>query len=431
MSCAATQTLASDDDFSLCKVRRGILISGGWTCQNRGDWALGDAALENLRRADYGGPRLLQAFHGEVDWPISESYDPITMWKKTRPQRHKLLSFGFRSLYYRAQKADMRNHLDAARQRLERGGAEGTPVLWITGGGVMNDVASHGPFTSRLGLVAADQGWDVVMTGQTVGPFRTESFRSQFDEFARRCKFLSVRDPDSFEYLSGVHGVGVEPVRSLDDVFTMTPLASNREALCKELYNQLGDRTPHGPFVLFTAHQQGGTDKGIDWTSVFEAVDRVRTMGPEVVVVTFAGHHEVADPEQQRLVAERDGVHFVDHTVTVRGLRLLCAEAELVVTTRFHGQVFAFQAGTPAVCPYSGQYYRSKSFRLMEEWGLAAQALDVSGGWEPLADGVASALEQRDQLAATLATHRPDAVGRLNPMLSSYFTPESGSVSCQ
>jgi len=395
--------------------RRGVLVSGGWTCANRGDWALGEAAIENLRRAHYPGRVLLQAFHDEVDWPIAEPHDPIAMWSKRRPRRHKALSFGVRRLYYRAQRADIVRHLRDARSRF----ADQTdpPLLWITGGGIMNDVASHGRFTSRLGLIAADEGWEVVMTGQTVGPFKQADSKQQFEDFARQCTYLSVRDPDSFEYVSSISGLRAKPRRVLDDVFTMLPPSGGRD----ELERLLPCPIPEGPFIAVTVHQQGGTSISADWDAILAGCDRALDAGLGVVLVTFAGNPEPADEIQRRYADSRERAVFVDHTVSVPALRLLCAHAEFVITTRFHGLVFSFHAGTPAIGTYAGQYYKFKSYRIMEEWGLADLAIDISGGWGGLPDLVDTVRQDTAVWRRTLQEHRPEAVGQINTMLTEHL----------
>lgn len=395
--------------------RRGVLVSGGWTCCNRGDWALGEAALESLRRAGYPGRVLLQAFHGNVDWPIAEAHEPITMWAESRPRRHKLLSFGLRPLYYRAQRADIVRHLRDARSRFAD--QADPPLLWITGGGVMNDVASHGRFTSRLGLVAADEGWDVVMTGQTVGPFRQPDTKRQFEDFARACSFLSVRDPDSYEYMQTIPGLRTTPRRVLDDVFCMRPPEGDRA----ELDRLLPAPIPEGPFVPVTVHQQGGTSASADWDAIFGACDRLLDAGLGVVLVTFAGIPEPADAIQREYAATRERAVFIDHTASVPALRLLCALAEFVITTRFHGLVFAFHAGTPAVGTYAGQYYKHKTFRIMEEWGLADLALNIADGWGGLGDLVDAARRDTAAWRQRLRDHRPESVGRVNLMLTEHL----------
>lgn len=394
---------------------RGILLTGGWTCSNRGDWALGEAALENLRRVDYPGRVLLQSFHPEVDWPIAEEHNKIAMWKRGRPKRHKLLSLGLRPLYYRAQRADMVKHLREARAAFA--GAPGKPILWLTGGGIMNDVASHGRFSARLGVVASDEGWDVVMTGQTVGPFRKDESKRQFEDFARRCAFLSVRDPDSFDYVRTIERLRVEPQRVLDDVFNMEPPEGDRA----ELERLLGQQLPAHRFVAVTVHLHRGTDAGADWDAVFRCCDRLTERGLGVVLVTFAGHPEPADPGQSRFAETRDKVIFVDHKVSVPALRLLCKHAEFTVSTRFHGLVFSFHAGTPAVCIYAGSYYRSKSFRLMEQWGVPDLAVDIAEGWGALQPAVDRVAGDPEAYRRTLARHRPDEVGCVNRVIPEFL----------
>jgi len=400
--------------------QRGILISGGYSCANRGDWALGASAIQALERSDLEAPTLLQVFEPTDDVPIEERCETIAMWRPWRKRWHRVGSLGSRNRYYRLQIADMRRHLSEARSRLEAKGAKGSPILWICGGGVMNDVASHGPFTARLGSVAASEGWEVVMTGQTIGPVRSERFREGLDAFLRVCSWLGVRDVDSLEQLEAMSDLPATPVRALDDVFYMRPAAPGFPDPDR-FARSTGIAPPTTPYVLLTLHAQGGTSAPIGWAEVAETVEEIARTGRRVMLVNFAGHPTPEDRDMDALRAAHPAIALLPWSTDVPSLRELAANADLVVSTRFHGLVFALHAGTPAVTTHAGSYYRTKTWRLMEEWGLERFAADVSEGWSEVPGMVREALASLPEMRDTIRGRRPEEVGTLHPMLRSRF----------
>ncbi|MCA9285585.1 MAG: polysaccharide pyruvyl transferase family protein, partial [Phycisphaerales bacterium] len=297
-------------------------------------------------------------------------------------------------------------------------GARGKPLLWTIGGGIMNDTVAHGPFTVRMGRIAHEEGWEIVMTGETIGPIVSERFRDDFADFARRCTYLSVRDPESYEYIQGIDGLSCTPHRALDDVFYtegVPPGFGDPERFRREA----GCPPPSEPFVLMTVHRQGGNSIPLDFDAIFKAADAVRETGRSVVFVNFSGHEEAEDDVIGDWAQGRDRATYIRERIRVRSIRELATSADLVVSTRFHGQVFALHAGVPVICPYSGTYYRSKSFRLQQEWGLEPLALDVAQGWGSLSDLCIDALSNLADLRSTVARHRPPEVGGLNPFVAS------------
>ncbi|MGA0285505.1 MAG: polysaccharide pyruvyl transferase family protein [Phycisphaerales bacterium] len=400
--------------------RRGILVSGGYSCANRGDWALGASAVQAIQRSDLESPTLLQVFEPTDDVPIEERCETIAMWPSWRKRWHRVGSLGSRNRYYRLQIADMRRHLDDARRRLEGKGAQGTPILWICGGGVMNDVASHGPFTARLGTIAAEEGWEVLMTGQTIGPVRTPRFREGLEAFLRSCRWIGVRDVDSLEQLQAMDGLSAEPVRRLDDVFYMRPIASGF-ADPDRYQRSTGMPPPATPFVLLTLHAQGGTSAPIGWPEVSRTIEEIERTGRRVVLVNFAGHATPEDRDMAALRSAHPDVALLPWSTDVPSLRELAASADLVVSTRFHGLVFALHAGTPAVTTHAGSYYRTKTWRLMEEWGLERFAADVSEGWSEVPGLVREALGSLEEMREVVRLRRPDEIGTLQPMLVAHL----------
>lgn len=258
------------------------------------------------------------------------------------------------------------------------------------------------------------------MTGQTIGPVRSERFREGLEAFLRICSWLGVRDVDSLEQLEAMEGLQATPVRALDDVFYMRPPAPDFPDPAR-FERSAGVPVPSAPYVLLTLHAQGGTSAPIGWEEVAETVREIERSGRRVILVNFAGHPTPEDRDMEALRAAHPTIALLPWSTDVPSLRELAANADLVVTTRFHGIVFALHAGTPAVTTHAGSYYRTKTWRLMEEWGLERFAVDVADGWADVPARVREALASLSEMRDTVRRHRPAEVGTLHPMLRAHL----------
>lgn len=395
-----------------------VLLTGGYTCRNRGDWALAESALQSVRRAGLPARILTQVFKPTGEPPIDEPLDVIAITDESGPRRQKLMSLGLKPLYYAAQARDMRRHLREAKRRLHDAGAVGDPLLWYVGGGYMNDVIAHGPYSTRLGLVALDEGYRVILTGQTIGPYRTPRFQSQIEEFLRRVDFLSVRDPESLERVNAIQGLRCEPQLRLDDAFYLDTLTMSTDELRRAVLEQQGVTLPER-WVFFTAHRQGGTDTPPAFDAMAQVAREAITKGYGAVFVSMFGHPTPEDEPLLRIVQELgENAHYVDWRATVPMIRALTRDASLIVSTRLHALIFGLHAGTPGMCLYSGEYYRAKAFRTVERWGMSELALDVSKDAESIVPIAIDALERESELREVIAQRRPPETGKPNPAIA-------------
>ena len=143
--------------------------------------------------------------------------------------------------------------------------------------------------------------------------------------------------------------------------------------------------------------------------------------GAHVVVASFWGYLHPSDREVAAAV-RRAGALWVDHRATTPEVRALASLAEMVVSTRLHGLVFAFAAGVPGVCLYAGQYYQDKSLGLAREWGQADWAVDIATEYKSLPARVASAWRNRSVMAQSLTSHSDGRLGQLDPVFDLFRT---------
>ena len=208
-----------------------ILLSGGFNCHNRGDWALCSASLESLRRCNIPNQTLVQLFLPIADPPIDDEFEAAFVMSKWDRLRHRFGSLGNRTRYVRLQKKSIVRHLRSVRNDFLRRNCGADPILWFTGGGYLNDVASHGRFSTRVGLAAIDEGYRVVFTGQTIGPFAEPAFEADVKLLLRRADWVGVRDEASLVRVQAFGQLKCEPVRTHDNVMDMLPQPLSREQL--------------------------------------------------------------------------------------------------------------------------------------------------------------------------------------------------------
>lgn len=391
-----------------------ILISGGFNCSNRGDWALCSSALESLTRCGLPTRALVQMFVPIHDPPIDETFEPAYVMTHWDQKVHKFGSLGSYQRYLKLQKRTMQRHLREVADTFRQWSPGATPIIWFTGGGYMNDVASHGKFTTRLGLAAIEEGYRVVLTGQTIGPFQDPAFERDAGDFLRRADWVGVRDEASLERMHKLGNLKRAPVRTHDNVFDMLPQTMTREQLRDRLRKRLGVTLPDR-WVLMTFHKQDSTKIAPNIDAIEKTCRALKAEGVNVVVASFWGYAHEGDAAIASAV-QRGGGTWVDHRVTTPEVRALASLADLMISTRLHGLVFAFAAGVPGVCLYAGQYYRDKSYGLAKEWGQAEWAIDIATQYHELPERAIKAWHEREAMLRSLAMHRDPKLSELDPV---------------
>ncbi len=394
-----------------------ILLSGGYNCSNRGDWALCSAALESLERSRLPHHTLVQLFAPIEDPPVEDQFETAVVMSRREQLWHRLGSLGSYRRYLALQRKSILRHLRETKDHFRRVAPGQQPILWFTGGGYMNDVASHGRFSTRMGLLAHDEGYRIVLTGQTIGPFRDSAFENDLRALLQVADWIGVRDDASLERVRAIDGLNVAPVRTHDNVFDMAPISWSRRQL-QESLARLHVRLPER-WVLMTFHQQNSTTIAPNARSIGEACRELQGAGVPVVVTSFWGYEHAADPAVASAVRNA-GATWIDHRVNTPELRALAAQSELMVSTRLHGLIFAYAAGVPGVCLYAGQYYRDKALGLATDWGQDRWAIDTSTDYERLPELVLCAWQQRDEMVKALKQHADPHLGKLDPVFQQF-----------
>lgn len=222
---------------------------------------------------------------------------------------------------------------------------ENCDVVWLVGGGNLTSLFPQYLY-HRLAIVAAGRIMRkiVIATGQTLGPFDREDLKI-FRTVVRLFSFLGLRDrADSVaEAISaGCHGIVTH-----DDAYFLPYEASSMSGA--------------GQFSVGLAMR--------DWDGL-AAVDRCRRLLSSLstpYVLRLIPHIVSRSNELDTAFMSR---HFVGEAyeysyLTRRGtidreVKALTATLDCLITTRYHGGVFAASLGIPCLGIYSGEYYKRK-----------------------------------------------------------------------
>ncbi|HVO11058.1 MAG TPA: polysaccharide pyruvyl transferase family protein [Vicinamibacteria bacterium] len=285
--------------------------------------------------------------------------------------------------------------------------------LLVCGGG--NLCATWpGKLLERAALVhaAADLGRPAVVVGQTLGPALKPRQASLLGAALARARLVGVREAASAE-LALALGVPRAALRlQLDDAFFLEPLpAAGRPGIPGE----------GGRFVLVTldpslaaaAGEPGLIALASQLDSLAEALSVELVFLPHVT-----GAEAEARGEGDLAVAERLSGMLrtplaLAGPLSPREAVWLIGRATLVVSSRYHGVVFASAAGVPSLGVYADAYTRVKLKGALAHAGLSAWALDL--GRAARGELLTAGLElwyRRDQVRSRLAALREEQGAR-------------------
>jgi polysaccharide pyruvyl transferase WcaK-like protein len=250
--------------------------------------------------------------------------------------------------------------------------------LIVSGGG---NLCSTWPdkILERAALIhcARDSGRPAVVLGQTLGPDLYPRESTLLGAALRRADFVGVRDRPSAD-LARRLGVSAERVHlQFDDTFLLEPRAvederarplreAERRFILVSLDASLG-AVGNERFLESLAGQLEALATAIDGHIVF--VSHVRGSAvPEGFSDEAVG---------RRLTELIQAPVWIPEIWRPDEVRWLTARAALVVSTRYHGIVFANAAGTPAIGIYSDRYTRVKLQGALEHMGLVRWSLSL------------------------------------------------------
>ncbi len=216
-------------------------------------------------------------------------------------------------------------------------------VLLQGGGGLLQDRTSWRSPLYYLGLLrmARLRGVRSMVFAQGVGPLSRAPLRWLAGRELRRCAAITVRDPQSVEFVTSVAGGTPPPVLVADPALLLAPTPG----VVDDQLRQAG-ADPGVPRVLLVLRQWPGVEPAVEAYREL-VVHLAERRGLEVVVVPF---QEPDDREASRAVAAaHPRAHLLAGLTTPSDLVAQVAAASLVVSMRLHGIIFAASQAVPAV----------------------------------------------------------------------------------
>lgn len=251
-------------------------------------------------------------------------------------------------------------------------------ALIVSGGG---NLCSTWPskILERVALIhcARDLGKPAVVLGQTLGPNLTTRESALLAGALQRAQLVSVREHSSRELALALQ-VPAERVRlQYDDAFFLEPQAvtDNRAGFLKEHAR---------PWIVLTLDASlGGIANQQRLEGLAAQLDALAAAtGGALVFVPHVGGADVpeafADPTVGRRLADmmRTPLHLIDPWQP-REVLWLIGQAALVISTRYHGLVFATASAVPALGIYSDDYTRVKLQGAMGHGEHSSWTLDL------------------------------------------------------
>ena len=405
-----------------------VVCTGGWSGGNLGDWAIVRADLVGLKNSRLPLRAVCHKWTPGGTDSIEEDVHYAFSFGKHHRLLRGLISLGDADRYDRRQRRELERFLQQLRERYHTDPVR-EPVLWIAGGGYLNDQVGHVQTTLRIVESAEKLGWTTISTGNTLGPFANEFYQQRMLACLSRCSWLQVRDRPSLEMLerSGAE-FPQPPMLARDDAFYDHPPPRTVTEINERYGLSLGQR-----FAFLSIHAQPCTDVALDYEIARDAVRLLLTRDTEVLLVPMCGYKA---EEVDNAVCFRESfgdapVHVMPYSAKVEDLRALAARAALVVSTRFHALVFALAAGVPAIGAYRGDYYAAKSRDLLVDWQTSELALPYSGSSPPnFLQAIRQVLANEEAYRETLGRQCQALAQEQNPVWE-WFRTYAGPASAE
>jgi len=238
-------------------------------------------------------------------------------------------------------------------------------ALYCVGAANMNEWTRRGPLLMKWALIktARRLGKPVIVSSQTIGPFRSRWTLEKTVEAVRLADHFSFRDRRvSLDILkgAGVDTAGLPEVG--DEAFSLPPAGAERA----RAWLAAAGVDPARSFGLIHFRATDYTRRTVDlYPKLAAALDRLPTHAQLAFLPMSRGFHSPPDAkcaENIRTRMVRPERLFVLECPTDPGLaRRLVAMARWVVALSYHVQVFALAEATPTLLLVSGDYYRQKA----------------------------------------------------------------------
>jgi coenzyme F420-reducing hydrogenase beta subunit/polysaccharide pyruvyl transferase WcaK-like protein len=274
-------------------------------------------------------------------------------------------------------------------------------------------------------------GRPTVKCSQAMGPFEERTNRVLARHVLSRMVAVCPRGERTESHVRALGLTNVRPAADL--AFTMAlpddavdeargVLAAARRTGPAGVAPDDGDGGAERPVVVMPSsvvHRSAGA-KGIDYPALMSDLvdDIVERTGRRVVIVPHSSRpsdqiDRMNDRPTCRMIHQRldrpEHVDLIDESLPPATLRAIIAEAEVLVTSRFHAMISALTVTTPVlVVGWSHKYAE-----VLSEFGLEAWVLDFSSLPETaLASRVEALLADADEVRARIAEHLPAVTAR-------------------
>lgn len=386
-----------------------FFLIGGYSGGNSGDEAILKSTIytldELLPRSHFSiwtddshfTPRFdRKVSHKMVRWPVLGRLNGKSLLSK-------ILTKGYVDLYPLSRAATSRwasppEHVTDALRDADR-------VLFI-GGGYLNSYYNLIQMNA-LSSLAQRMGKEVVLLGQTLGPFNKPAHAQMASEIFRNAKNIVLRDEESHKE---VRGLGEKVISGMDDVIGFKPkvTAEIRRRVNKYFIRASGKK----PFYLGLSLRRW-EDSRRHYPALAAALDEVRQAMPQYELKVLFIPMEIGklcDDRQEAEALRRlcpAGLDFkiVREHLSVEAKFHLFSQLDALVSMRLHALIFSMLSGIPSVGLYSNEYYFRKIHGVLRIFGMDRHALPLDR-IERLPENINNIVASNEDLkAGLLQTH--------------------------
>ena len=296
------------------------------------------------------------------------------------------------------------------------------------GGGFLHD--SFPGFVVHLFEMYVVQrlGKPLILTGQSIGPFRSHWSRRLARRILDRCDLILPRERISLEYLRSDLGVTRPGILLIPD------LAFSPDEGLGEPAGRTGStaaRIVRGPGLVGVTVRHwnfaGRASEAGDLNRRFQEIlsdildSLVARTGyrivffPQAISAGFSARDDRAIARKVAGTMEHgEAVTLIEEDLPVPELRQAIARCDLFVGTRMHSNIFALSAGVPTLAIS----YLPKTRGIMELVGLGEHVVDMTAGTERFQEGLRRLVESQDEIRSLLRKRMPDIRASIADVLS-------------
>ncbi len=257
-----------------------------------------------------------------------------------------------------------------------------TQLLFISGGGNLTSLYTKElEMRSSLAQIALEWGIPIVLTGQTLGPFISPMDEHLLAQWLPQVAYLGLRDAGQSLQIANKLGVAkTKLAMAVDDSFLLrarpplpqtlnTILANVQSAplIGLTLHDHLSDTIiPRESFVKKIATL---LDKFIAQTNA------IMLNIPHVISSTSKDIHTIKVLKQEMVF--HNNIKTFDQFLFDREVMYITAYCDFIISTRYHGVVFAQAASIPSIGIAQDLYTYTKLMGAFTMSGLPPQVVDI------------------------------------------------------